>query len=290
MADIKIAGIMRAGAFSPNHVGNDAAIFNLVIEQLQKRGCSVDVFTESQFQQSEIHQDIIIDMARERASIEKLQSLERQGKLVINSGFGIENCTREFMTRLLVAADVPYPESIIVDTNENIIPELTKKNMTECWVKRGESPSLHREDVSYCRHPQEAQEILHEYFYRGINRAVINRHLKGDLVKFYGVRKRKFFYWFYPFYSHSEKYGLDSINGCPEHLKFCQDTLVSYCEKACDALDVDIYGGDCIVAPDGSFSIIDFNDWPSFAPCRKEAAPVIASYILNKIKTYLKQR
>ena len=32
MAEITIAGIMRAGAYSPNHIGNDAAIFNVVAE------------------------------------------------------------------------------------------------------------------------------------------------------------------------------------------------------------------------------------------------------------------
>lgn len=28
MSEVKIAGVMRAGAYSPNHIGNDAAIFN----------------------------------------------------------------------------------------------------------------------------------------------------------------------------------------------------------------------------------------------------------------------
>ena len=48
--------------------------------------------------------------------------------------------------------------------------------------------------------------------------------------------------------------------------------------------DVKIYGGDAIVAADGSISIIDWNDWPSFAPCRAEAAPHIAKCIINAIK------
>lgn len=54
--------------------------------------------------------------------------------------------------------------------------------------------------------------------------------------------------------------------------------------RAGEALDVKIYGGDCIVSPDGTIRIIDFNDWPSFAPCRQEAAPYIAKCILNTIK------
>ncbi len=50
--------------------------------------------------------------------------------------------------------------------------------------------------------------------------------------------------------------------------------------------EVKIYGGDCIVDPDGSIRIIDFNDWPSFAPCRKEAAPYIAKCVLAAIREW----
>jgi hypothetical protein len=52
-------------------------------------------------------------------------------------------------------------------------------------------------------------------------------------------------------------------------------------------LDVKIYGGDCIIAADGTIRIIDFNDWPSFAPCRDEAGPYIAKCIMSEIKNRL---
>ena len=32
--------------------------------------------------------------------------------------------------------------------------------------------------------------------------------------------------------------------------------------------------------------IIDFNDWPSFAPCRTEAAPHIAKRVLALVKEW----
>ena len=54
MADIEIAGIMRAGAYSPNHIGNDAAIFNAAAEQLRKRGYVVNIYSEEQFKLNEI--------------------------------------------------------------------------------------------------------------------------------------------------------------------------------------------------------------------------------------------
>ena len=54
MSDIRIAGIMRAGAYSPNHIGNDAAIFNAAADELRKRGCIVDIFSEERFIESDI--------------------------------------------------------------------------------------------------------------------------------------------------------------------------------------------------------------------------------------------
>ena len=104
MAEIKIAGVMRAGSFSPNHIGNDAAIINLVADQLRKRGCEVNLYSEEQFLSGAVTEHIILNMCRERRSIQLLQEREDAGDLVINSGYGIENCTRERMTRILIGS------------------------------------------------------------------------------------------------------------------------------------------------------------------------------------------
>lgn len=284
MAEIKIAGIMRAGAYSPNHIGNDAAIFNLTTEQLRKRGCEVKVYSEEQFIAGEVKEDIIVDMCREHCSMVLLQQLEDAGALVINSGYGIENCTRERMTRILLGSNIPYPDSLIVDTDEVVKDRMVAAKMDRAWIKRGDFHAMHKEDVSYVRHPEEAQEVLQEYFLRGIKRAVINRHLVGDLIKFYGVRDTPFFYWFYPFDEGHSKYGHEAVNGHSRGIEFDVAGLRHICQQAADVLDVIVYGGDCIVDPDGTIRIIDFNDWPSFAPCRQEAAPHIAKAIIKKIK------
>ena len=275
---------MRAGAFSPNHIGNDAAIFNAVAEQLRKRGCIVNVYSEEQFIAGKVSEDFIINMCREQKSIALLQKLEDEGRVIINSGFGIENCTRERMTRILIGSNIPYPESLMVNTNESVIDALEKAGFSQCWIKRGDFHAIHKEDVSYVRHIQEAQELLHEYFLRGIPRAVINKHLVGDLVKFYGVQGTPFFFWFYPFDLGHSKYGHEAINGRSQGIKFDEEKMRQICQNASEVLDVKIYGGDCIVSPEGEVRIIDFNDWPSFAPCREEAAPHIAKCILNTIK------
>lgn len=284
MAEIKIAGIMRAGAYSPNHIGNDAAIFNAVADQLRKRGCIVSIYSEDQFNNGDVKENIIVNMCREMKSIHKLQKLEDEGALVINSGYGIENCTRERMTRILIGSNIPYPDSLMVNTDESVKDALKKSGFTKCWIKRGDFHAMHKEDVSYVRHPEEAQEVLQEYFLRGIKRAVINRHLVGDLIKFYGVQGTPFFFWFYPFDEGHSKYGYEAINGKSQGLEFDKERLRDICQRASEVLDVKVYGGDCIVSPEGDIRIIDFNDWPSFAPCRQEAAPHIAKCILSTIK------
>lgn len=279
---------MRAGAYSPNHIGNDAAIFNATADQLRKRGCVVNIYSEEQFNSGKVTEKIILNMCREQASIKRLQEEEDMGSIVINSGYGIENCTRERMTRILLGNNIPYPDSIIVDTDEAVVAKLSQANINNCWIKRGDFHAMHKEDVSYVRHAEEAQEVLQEYFYRGIKRAVINRHLVGDLIKFYGIRNSPFFYWFYPFDEGHSKYGLEAINGKSKGIDFDIEHLKKICHDASEALGVEIYGGDCIVSPDGAIRIIDFNDWPSFAPCRNEAAPFIAKAVLNVIKSKLK--
>ncbi|MBR1935326.1 MAG: hypothetical protein IJ835_04680 [Muribaculaceae bacterium] len=284
MATINIAGILRAGAYSPNHIGNDAAILNGTAEELRKRGCNVAIYSEEQFNRDGVREDIILSMCREQESIKRLQQLEDEGRLVINSGYGIENCTRERMTRILLGNNIPYPKSLIVNTDEAVTEQLRDAGMERSWIKRGDFHAQHREDVSYVRHPEEAQEVLQEYFLRGIKRAVINIHLVGDLIKFYGIKDTPWFFWFYPFDEGHSKYGHEAINGKSQGLRFDLDYLKAICNRAAAEVGVEIYGGDCIVGSDGNIQIIDFNDWPSFAPCRVEAAPHIAKRILTLIK------
>ena len=270
---------MRAAAFSPNHIGNDAAIFNLVADQLRKRGCVVNIYSEEQLAAGKVTEKIVVNMCREQRSIQILQAMEDAGAIVINSGYGIENSTRERMARILMGRNIPYPESIIVNTNEAISSALAKAGITQCWVKRGDFHTMHKEDVSFARHPQEAQELIQEYFMRGITRAVINRHIPGELVKFYGIRGTNFFYWFNPMGGHTQAEGTQAVS-------FDQERLVAISRRAADEMDIDIYGGDCIVSPDGTITMIDFNDWPSFAPCRAQAAPLIARRIISIIRQH----
>lgn len=284
MAEIKIAGVMRAGAYSPNHIGNDAAIFNVVTEQLRKRGCEVNVYSEDQFAAGLCKERYIINMCREPRSIKRLQQLEDTGVVVLNSGYGIENCVRERMTRILMGNGIPFPASVTVNTNEVVRDALDRAGYGQCWIKRGDSHTMHKEDVTFVRHAEEAQEVLQEYFMRGIDRAVISKHLRGQMIKFYGVRDQQFFHWFFT----HDGYGLSERQ---KELRdnFDAEGLRDMCLTAAEALGVDFYGGDVILGDDGTMRIIDFNDWPSYAPCRTDAAAAIAKSFLEAIKRKAKK-
>lgn len=275
-----IVGVRRGNQYSPNHIGNDAAIFNLTVEHLKEQyHCEVIAFSETEFQQAaDIDADLIFNMARDTQTILKLQEYENKGVRIINSGFGIENCTRAKMTQLLTENKIPHPRSLIVSTDEGL-PDGSDFLGDFCWVKRGDFHAIHREDVTYARNGEEAENIINEYALRGIPSAVINEHLAGDLVKFYGIAGTQFFYWFYPNDLNHSKFGLEAINGKAKGTPFDLNALKTICNKTARVLNIYIYGGDCVIDSKGTIRIIDFNDWPSFAPCRDQAAPYIAKCI-----------
>lgn len=288
MKQNKIAGIVRGNCYSPNHVGNDAAVFNETIRHLELAGYEVTTYTEEDVLNREVLEPVIFTMARSKEVVEKLKEYENRGAVVVNSGYGISNCTREQMTRLLVDNNIPHPRSIITPTKDhNIAQRLKEEGMDNCWIKRGDFHAIHREDVTYVRHIEEAEGILSEYALRGIPNAVINEHLVGDLVKFYGVAGSDFFYWFYPFNMNHSKFGHEQINGKATGIAFSVEDMHAICERSAQVLKVKIYGGDCIISPEGEIRIIDFNDWPSFAPCRDQAAPHIARCIIESGKDLL---
>lgn len=279
---MKIIGVSRGKRYSPNHVGNDAAIYNKVLETLRASGFSVESYTEEEFWTLPLPDGevTVVDMARDVRTLSRLHEWEQMGVLVVNSPRGIEQCVRRPMTERLLAHGVPHPESWIVETARDLPDGLT----FPCWVKRGESHAVVKEDVCYATSSEEVRRILADFRERNIPTAVINAHLQGDLVKFYGVQDSPFFYWFYPSPCSHSKFGLEEINGVAKGYAFDETILKQCADEAAAVLDVPVYGGDAVVMPDGMIKLIDFNDWPSFAPCREEAGVAIARYVEERIK------
>lgn len=271
--NIIITGISRSCEYSPNHIGNDAAIFNMVAEYLDEYAVTVRTYTETEFTAREINykEAVCFSMARESATLRKLRLMEDRGARVINSAYGVSRCMRLFMTELFSSNGIPSPDTLVLPVDSADLHFLEYP----CWIKRGDSHTKVKEDVCYVSSFMEAKSVFTDFKNRNIPVAVINRHVYGDLVKFYGVGNR-FFRYFYP--SHG-KFGLETINGEARGIPFDIRELERICKQASTSFGVPVYGGDCVIKDDGSISMIDFNDWPSFARYRREAAKHIADYI-----------
>jgi hypothetical protein len=283
---ISLAGVRRNIEFSPNHRGNDNAIYMLVAERLETLGCRIVHYTESEIMERDaIEEEVIFTMARSKAVVHKMQQWERKGKLIVNSATGIELCYRTNMTRHLIANNIPYPDSIIVSTAHPSAETFAALGTSNIWIKRGDFHAIHKEDVTFVKSVEEGIEMLREYGMRGIEEAVLSKHLHGDLIKFYGVAESEFFYWFYPNEMHHSKFNNEVLNGTTQRYAFNEHLLKLISRDAAAALSIDVFGGDAVISPNGDIHIIDLNDWPSFAPCREQAAEHIAARIYQKILT-----
>lgn len=281
---IKVIGVSRSSEYSPNHVDNDAAILEVVAEKLRDKGCEVEIWPEKEFVSKQIRADFIFNMARDRSTIEYLKQLEDSGSLVVNSAYGVSKCMRKSMTELLIRNGFAHPISFIVPTDGEFTPGLFP-----CWIKRGDSHAMVKEDVVYVECKEEAERVMADFHSRGISEAVVNEHLSGDLVKFYGVQGTDFFFSFYSTDACHSKLGLEIVNGETCGYPFNKELLYQYSSKLAEIMNVPIYGGDCIISSTGEIRIIDFNDWPSFARCREEAGVKIAECIYHKVTAKLKE-
>lgn len=271
---MKIATIARDPENSPNMVSNDAAILELVREELELYGTEVIALNGD----CELPEgtDAVCHMSRNAKVLEMLKKAEKKGVKILNSPTSVENCSRIKVMSILKKEDIPQPYFIIIESLEEL-----KDLPYPAWIKRGEGWSSHKDDICYTRDYSEAQKAVEAMKERGIEHFVYTRHQKGDLIKFYGVEER-FFSYCYP-HPEQTKFGLEKINGTTRELPFDVAAMRSTVFKAARAAGLKIYGGDCIVNEEGEIIIIDLNDFPSFSAVRKEAAKEIAETIINSI-------
>jgi glutathione synthase/RimK-type ligase-like ATP-grasp enzyme len=270
---LKIAGISRQAEYSPNHVENDSLILRATAEVLQELDVEVIFYGEGEVLNSNFNEELIFSMAQGPEAIERLLEIEKKGSFIINSPRAVKNCYRINMVRLLPDNGIPFPKSIEVKINSDLDINLNGFDPHKFWVKRGDVHAVHREDVTLVYSKEENKSVMKEFNRRGIKTVIIQEHLEGDVIKFYAVRDSGFFNWYY-------------LNG-KYHTKFDLDKLIELASTSADILGLDIYGGDAIVSPDGSISIIDMNDWPSFAPVRDEAKKHIANLIYKMAVKYV---
>lgn len=260
----KIVGISRAEEFSPNSVERDREILLSVADELKSVGYAIDIYGEDEQIPAA---DGYFTMGRRRETISFLMGREGAGAFVVNSAFGIDRCRRSELSAIMKMNNIPMPD---------------EKGADGYWIKRGDAAAQSADDVLYAKDDNELSKFKEQFLKRGINSFVVSAHVKGDLVKFYGVRGTDFFRYYYPNDDGLFKFADETHNGTPHHYKFSERRLRYEADRLSAIIELPVYGGDCIVDAGGDFKIIDFNDWPSFSRCRDEAAKAIAGLIKNR--------
>jgi glutathione synthase/RimK-type ligase-like ATP-grasp enzyme len=266
----QFTGIARSVEFSPNHESNDAAIMRLTREAIEARGFSVSMIGEDELPTASVAAPVVFHMCQGPRSLSWLTRLEEQGKLLINSSASIRNCYRTFMLDRFNSAQVPFPRTVVVDTAIDTVPEAVA-DLPSLWVKRGDVHATQKGDVVHAADPREALKVLAGMRDRGIDRAVLQEHLVGDVIKFYAIHNNGFFEWY-----HSEGPATRPVD--PEALRV-------EAERAADAAGLSIYGGDLVVHDKG-ITLIDLTDWPSVARFRERAAQKIADQIVKEARLH----
>lgn len=253
---MKVIGVQRARIFSPNSVDRDLLILQAVMDLTGGK-----IVREEELKQEDFNGcSLVLSMARSDKALRILEEAENKGVRVVNSPEGIRNCERRQLDCTLRENGFHVPP---VDGNNG------------WWLKRGDASAQTKDDVVYCADADALADAYDSFQRRGIDNIVRQAHVKGDVLKFYGVEPSRFFYAYYPGDGGYSKFGSEKVNGIPRHFNFDKDALQDEVEKISRFTHVPIFGGDAIIAPDGSYYIIDFNDWPSFSACRLEAARAI---------------
>jgi len=272
--DLKYLGIFREAEHSPDRVVDDELILRAVADNLSNMEQEqVRVIFPAELLTIEQQPEVIFNMAEEEPVLERLEKFEQQGVSVVNSVQGVRNTFRKEMTAMLDGVSF-VPDTVICSTSNP-----PQAHDFSVWVKRGDYHAIETNDVVLAENARELEEILCTFKKRGIDTVVLQRHVPGDLIKFYGVRepdhgingKTRWFHWFY----HKDQ----DLKNYPFEIK----ELQSRCEQAADRLCLEIFGGDAIITRQGEIFIIDVNAWPSFALFRDTAARHIAQHLRDKV-------
>lgn len=264
---MKIATIARNPADSPQMVDKDAAILNCIEQELTAMGHSVTRLNEMD---DFCGYDAVCHMSRSHKTLQQLKQAEANGCRITNTPTAVTNCSRTRQMTILQQRNIPQPEFQILTGDTMLRLDYPG------WIKKGEGWSQRKEDVAFVTNEIEAKRAIAAIG----GTTVYCKHIEGDVIKFYGV-KNIFFTHCYP-NPEKTKFGWEKVNGTTKHHPFNIQTLKDIAFAAAEAADLDIFGGDCIITPEGNIYIIDLNDFPSFSAVQNEAARHIAKVITDK--------
>lgn len=254
---MRVVGVRRALRFSPHNEANDLAILQAVVDAFG--GVVVEEEADG-LAKALAEASLVFTMGRTQQALCSLAAAEREGVLVLNPAKGVRNCNRKTLDLLARRNNISVPP---VDGEHGY------------WLKRADVSAQNHSDIVFCANQGELEKVREEFVRQGITDYLVQAHLQGDLVKFYGVSGTGFFRVFYPGDDGLSKFGDEAINGRPHHYDYDMGALQQMAEQMAVVAECPVYGGDAVISPTGSFAIIDFNDWPSFSRCRDEAARAI---------------
>ena len=270
MCNISIVLIQRAEKFSPNNVETDKAILTAVGSRLKENGYHHMRMVREEELEKMPKADVYVTMGRSKELLDILLERQTKGAIVVNRVEGVRMCCHRASLMELLQQE-GFPVAPIEGTDGY-------------WVKRGDGPTQTKEDVTYVPHKADALWLRDKMLASGISEVDMRAHVPGDVVKFYGVSGTDFFRYYYSGDDEQSKFGDEKKNGLSHRYVFNEEALKMTAAHASSLMKTDVYGGDCIVKKDGSFVIIDFNDWPSFSRCREDAADAIMTCLIQKIK------
>jgi hypothetical protein len=265
----RLLGLYREKQYSPGrHQSNDALLLDQIAHRLREREFAVDLMTLEEANGARANATLVFSMCQGRAALENLAQWEREGVRIMNSPQAALNTHRDRLPALMIEARLPFPQTNLVATDAP--PDLHGLDLEEgIWLKRGDVHASVTADVQWIDSRERLEAGLADFARREIKLAALQAHRAGDEIKFYGVAGGAFFHWFYS--GNARKYPFDSAR------------LQRLGNDAAAAAGLDVYGGDVIVSARGELTLIDLNDWPSFAPCRERAAYAIADFIIKRV-------
>jgi glutathione synthase/RimK-type ligase-like ATP-grasp enzyme len=269
-------GVYRELAHSPGRETDDAEILRATAAELTSRGFEVELKAPDELPEASdpgtAVPSLLFVMCERPEAVEKLAAWAKRGTRVVNRPAGIRNTDRERTLSLFASHGIPFPSSVLVETSRPAAAAFHGP----CWVKRGDVHATEAGDVAHAGSAGELAVHLERLSERGIPRAVVQDHVPGDLVKFYGVAgsddgtRSSWFEWFHHRDQDLRGHAFDAA------------ALAQVAARAARALGLDVYGGDAIVSAGGRIAIIDVNAWPSFALFRPVAAAKIAALLSER--------
>jgi len=109
--------------------------------------------------------------------------------------------------------------------HENHLPLPPSEGEKGYWLKRGDQSAETQEDVCYCANRTELELAKERFQRRGIVDFIVQAHVEGDLIKFYGVEGTNFFRCFYPCDDGETKFGAEQRNGISHHFSYSKGQL-----------------------------------------------------------------